>query len=161
MDTAFTQKFPFILDRNLAKANCTGNQVCTSCDTVVHTVSNFVTEFFSFKKYCFVGTMAFDAPKRKQDYPPTLFCGKYEKFLAPHGVLLPPKQALKNKKLGEGADAALKKAFKITLSKLKKMRNSCAECGRTPGMRNIKFQSIQVRSIRLRPRTTVSQDVQT
>ena len=35
MDTAITQKFPFILDRNLAKANCTGNHVCTSCDKVV------------------------------------------------------------------------------------------------------------------------------
>ena len=35
MDTALTQKFPFILDRNLAKANCTENHVCTSCDTVV------------------------------------------------------------------------------------------------------------------------------
>ena len=35
MDTALAQKFPFILDRNLAKANCTGNHVCTSCDTVV------------------------------------------------------------------------------------------------------------------------------
>ena len=38
MDTALAalhQKFPFILDRNLAKANCTENQVCTSCDTVV------------------------------------------------------------------------------------------------------------------------------
>ena len=35
MDTALPQIFPFILDRNLAKANCTGNQVCTSCDTVV------------------------------------------------------------------------------------------------------------------------------
>ena len=34
MDTALPQKFPFILDRNLAKDNCTGNQVCTSCDTV-------------------------------------------------------------------------------------------------------------------------------
>ena len=33
MDTALPQKFPFILDRNLA--NCTGNRVCTSCDTVV------------------------------------------------------------------------------------------------------------------------------
>ena len=30
-----TPSFPFILDRNLAKANCTGNRVCTSCDTVV------------------------------------------------------------------------------------------------------------------------------
>ena len=28
-------KFSFILDRNLAKANCTGNHVRTSCDTVV------------------------------------------------------------------------------------------------------------------------------
>ena len=35
MDTAHPQKFPFILDRNSAKANCTGNHVCTSCDTVV------------------------------------------------------------------------------------------------------------------------------
>ena len=35
MDTALPQKFPFILDRNLAKANCTENRVCTSCDTVV------------------------------------------------------------------------------------------------------------------------------
>ena len=32
MDTALPQKFPFILDRNLAKPK---NQVCTSCDTVV------------------------------------------------------------------------------------------------------------------------------
>ena len=35
MDTAVTQKFPFILDRNLAKANCTENHVRTSCDIVV------------------------------------------------------------------------------------------------------------------------------
>ena len=35
MDTALPQKFSFILDRNLAKANCTENRVCTSCDTVV------------------------------------------------------------------------------------------------------------------------------
>ena len=35
MDTALQQNFPFILDRNFAKANCTGNRVCTSCDTVV------------------------------------------------------------------------------------------------------------------------------
>ena len=35
MDTALPQKFPYILDRNLAKANCTGNWVCTACDTVV------------------------------------------------------------------------------------------------------------------------------
>ena len=27
MDTALPQKFPFILDRNLAKANCTENRV--------------------------------------------------------------------------------------------------------------------------------------
>ena len=35
MDTALPQKFPFILDRNLAKANCTENHVCMSCGTVV------------------------------------------------------------------------------------------------------------------------------
>ena len=38
MDTALPQKFPFILDRNLARANCTENQVRTSCDTVVLTI---------------------------------------------------------------------------------------------------------------------------
>ena len=35
MDTALPQKLPFILDRNSAKANCTEDRVCTSCDTVV------------------------------------------------------------------------------------------------------------------------------
>ena len=35
MDTAHPQKFPVTLDRNLAMVNCTENQVCTSCDTVV------------------------------------------------------------------------------------------------------------------------------
>ena len=35
IDTPLTQKFHFILDRNLAKPNCTENHVCTSCDTVV------------------------------------------------------------------------------------------------------------------------------
>ena len=35
MILALYQKFPFILDRNLAKAKCTENHVCTSCDTVV------------------------------------------------------------------------------------------------------------------------------
>ena len=35
MDTALLQKFPLILDRNLAKANCTENRVCTSCDIEV------------------------------------------------------------------------------------------------------------------------------
>ena len=34
MDIALPQKFPFILDRNLATANCTGTRVCMSCDTV-------------------------------------------------------------------------------------------------------------------------------
>ena len=35
MIPALYYKFPFILDGNLAKANCTENQVCTSCDIVV------------------------------------------------------------------------------------------------------------------------------
>ena len=35
MDTALPQKIPFILDRNLAKVNCTENRVCKSCDIVV------------------------------------------------------------------------------------------------------------------------------
>ena len=35
MDTPLPRKFSFILDKNLAKANCKGNRVCTSCDIVV------------------------------------------------------------------------------------------------------------------------------
>ena len=41
--------FPFILDRNLPKANCTGNRVCTPCDTVVF--GSYLMHFF------FVGTV--------------------------------------------------------------------------------------------------------
>ena len=46
MDTALPQKFPFILDRNLAKANCTENQVCTSCDIVVLGFSKYINNKF-------------------------------------------------------------------------------------------------------------------
>ena len=42
MDTALPQKFPFILDRNLAKANCIENPVSTSCDTVVLGGSHYI-----------------------------------------------------------------------------------------------------------------------
>ena len=35
MDTALPQKFPFVLEKNLEKAKCTGNRVCRSCDIVV------------------------------------------------------------------------------------------------------------------------------
>ena len=35
MILALYWKFPFILNRNLAKANCTEDRVCTFCDTVV------------------------------------------------------------------------------------------------------------------------------
>ena len=44
MDTAPPQKFPFILDINLAKANCTGNYVCTSCDKVVLVTDHYDEE---------------------------------------------------------------------------------------------------------------------
>ena len=43
IDTALPQKFPFILERNLAKANCTGNRVCMSCDIVVLDNNKFET----------------------------------------------------------------------------------------------------------------------
>ena len=46
MDTAIPQKFPFILDRNSAKANCTGNQVCTSCD--IEVLGCYPSIFISF-----------------------------------------------------------------------------------------------------------------
>ena len=47
MDTALPLKFPFILDRNLAKAICTENRVCTSCDTVVLGTEQFHDYKFS------------------------------------------------------------------------------------------------------------------
>ena len=46
MDTALPQKFPFILDRNLAKANCTEDRVCTSCDKEI---LDFYLIIFLFK----------------------------------------------------------------------------------------------------------------
>ena len=50
MDTALTHEFPFILDRNLAKANSTGNRVCKSCDIEV-LVSDIIVipEFFAMQ----------------------------------------------------------------------------------------------------------------
>ena len=45
MDTALPQKFSLILDRNLAKANCTEDRVCTSYDKVV------------FDQYCNIYTV--------------------------------------------------------------------------------------------------------
>lgn len=63
-----------------------------------------------------------------EQYPPNAFCNKYGKFLAPHGQLLAPVQVLANKKLGQDADCTLRKAFKITLKKIAKQRNSCAQC---------------------------------
>ena len=59
MDTALPKKFPFILDRNLAKGNCTENRVCTSCDIVVLGgnrilyTSKFLVLEISFLAQCF------------------------------------------------------------------------------------------------------------
>ena len=51
MDTALPQKFPFILDRILAKANCTGNRVCTSCDIVVYGLNALRSYYAQFLSY--------------------------------------------------------------------------------------------------------------
>ena len=50
MDTALPQKFPFILDRNLAKANCTENHVCTSCDSVVLDIYSIHTDLSTYNE---------------------------------------------------------------------------------------------------------------
>ena len=57
MDTALPQKIPFILDRNLAKANCTEDRVCTSCDTVVLGLRlfNVKATFLIAKNCCSLG----------------------------------------------------------------------------------------------------------
>ena len=49
MDPALPQKFPFILDRNLAKANCTGNHVCTFCDIAV--IDTYVSLYIYKENY--------------------------------------------------------------------------------------------------------------
>ena len=55
MDTTLPQKFPFILDRNLEKANCTENHVCTFGDTVVlDYLHNLFTSFNSKGLFSFV-----------------------------------------------------------------------------------------------------------
>ena len=54
MDTALPQKFPFILDKNLAKANCTENHVCTSCDIVVLGFYSILYEFLFNSTNCWL-----------------------------------------------------------------------------------------------------------
>ena len=63
MDTAHPLKFCFILDRNLAKANCTGNHVCTSCDKVVlgYSLKNGSYIAYRLKDAALIGNI-FDVP---------------------------------------------------------------------------------------------------
>ena len=71
MDTALPQKFPFILNRNLAKANCTGNRVCTSCDTVVLGIYIYTYKYIIYFimhewRYCkFYGWSLLDRSKKQ------------------------------------------------------------------------------------------------
>ncbi|XP_076063758.1 putative protein MSS51 homolog, mitochondrial [Oratosquilla oratoria] len=73
--------------------------------------------------------MAFDVG----EYPPRIFAEKYRKFLAPQGILLSPQDVFKNKNLPPTAEDALRKAFKITMTKLVKKRNICAGCSQNSG----------------------------
>ena len=54
-------------------------------------------------------------------------------YLAPKGTLLTPEVVFKNKKLGPAAEEAIRKAFKITIKKLRKLRSACAACGKKEG----------------------------
>ena len=78
MDTALPQKFPFILDRNLAKANCTENRVCTSCDTVVlgwtlYCLNSFLSLFLQLVKDAFAQKMVL--MKNVWEWPIPPICG--------------------------------------------------------------------------------------
>ena len=55
MDTALPQKFPFILDRNLAKANYTEDRVCKSCDIV--TLANTANRYFGTARKAVLTTL--------------------------------------------------------------------------------------------------------
>jgi len=67
------------------------------------------------------------------EYAPRKFSDKYEKYLAPSGQLWTPEKVFTNKRLGPDGEENLKKAFKITIKKLKKMRQLCANCGNKEG----------------------------
>ncbi|CAL4088368.1 unnamed protein product, partial [Meganyctiphanes norvegica] len=67
------------------------------------------------------------------EYAPRKFSDKYEKYLAPSGQLWTPEKVFTNKRLGPDGEENLKKAFKITIKKLKKMRQLCANCGQKEG----------------------------
>ncbi|XP_076063319.1 uncharacterized protein LOC143038203 [Oratosquilla oratoria] len=85
--------------------------------------------------------MAFDVG----EYPPRIFAEKYRKFLAPQGILLSPQDVFKNKNLPPTAEDALRKAFKITMTKLVKKRNICAGCSQNSGKlvwRRTKVESV-------------------
>ena len=67
MDTALPHIFPFILDRNFAKPNWTGNRVYTSCDIVVFASKIFFNlsqphERFSSSDTWFVILFSFKLP---------------------------------------------------------------------------------------------------
>ena len=47
MDTALPQKFPFILDKNLAKASSTENRLCTYCDIVVFDIYIYIVLYLT------------------------------------------------------------------------------------------------------------------
>lgn len=70
-----------------------------------------------------------------KEYPPGNFREKYKEYLAPKGTLITPQKAFANKKLGSSAEELIRKAFKITFKKLRKMRSACAACGKKEGMK--------------------------
>ena len=80
MDTALPQKFPFISDRNLAKATCTRNRICTSCDIVVLAVDiicRTTREVFLFLSF-----------KCNKIVSHTKFARIYHTFYLSHGIPL-------------------------------------------------------------------------
>ena len=71
MILALPQKFPFILDRNLAKANCTGNHVCMFCDTVVHDF--YIIDFYNLEIYDPI-MLSLDFPQAKMSFLRSVGC---------------------------------------------------------------------------------------
>ena len=88
MDTALPQKFPFNLYRNLAKANCTGNRICTSCDIVV-----FGYEFSCLSNKIIPCTKIFFTLERRSVPSPEDIQGKL-KSLSPNEGLRPSRHVI-------------------------------------------------------------------
>ena len=81
-------------------------------------------------------------------YPPREFFDKYKEYLAPTGSLLEPNEVISRHKSVNNLQTTIKKAFKITVRRLEKMRNTCCNCFEEIGKRILGLR-VESREMRL------------